>query len=160
VGSGLFPEYDENSIFFSRSNVEEELGTFSHHPFTLDGHEWPSVEHYFQAMKFEEEGYRGVVLAAPHPRKARRLGRSRRHKLRNDWKQVKATVMTRGVYIKCKTWPEVSKKLLETGDRKLVEDSQYDYFWGCGRDRRGENVYGKVLMNVRDKLRSELSEPV
>jgi predicted NAD-dependent protein-ADP-ribosyltransferase YbiA (DUF1768 family) len=40
----------------------------------------------------------------------------------------------------------------------LVESSNYDYFWGCGRDRRGENMYGKVLMNVREKLREELQE--
>ena len=35
------------------------------------------------------------------------------------------------------------------------ELSGYDYFWGSGRDMRGKNNFGKVLMGVRDKLRSE-----
>ena len=31
----------------------------------------------------------------------------------------------------------------------------YDYYWGVGRDGRGHNVFGKVLMAVRDKLMQE-----
>ena len=63
--------------------------------------------------------------------------------------------MTRGVYTKCRTHPEVAERLLSTGARKLVENNNYDYFWGCGRDRRGHNYYGKVLMDVRSKLLAE-----
>jgi ribA/ribD-fused uncharacterized protein len=64
-------------------------------------------------------------------------------------------MMTRAVYTKCRAHPEVAERLLATGDAKLVENSQYDYFWGCGRDRRGHNTYGKVLMDVRSRLREE-----
>ena len=63
--------------------------------------------------------------------------------------------MTRGFYIKCRTHPEVAKALLATDTRKIVESSMYDYYWGCGRDGRGHNTYGKVLMAVRDKLKTE-----
>ena len=63
--------------------------------------------------------------------------------------------MTRGTYIKCRTHPEVAAALLATGDLLIIETSQYDYYWGCGRDLRGDNVYGKVLMNVRTQLRKE-----
>ena len=79
-------------------------------------------------------------------------------KIRKDWAKVKTVVMTRGVYIKCRTYPGIAQQLLDTDDRKLIENSQYDYYWGCGRDRRGDNHYGKVLMNVRGKLRSEDAE--
>ena len=51
----------------------------------------------------------------------------------------------------------IAEALLATGDTHLIENNNYDYFWGCGRDRRGENMYGKVLMNVREKLREEQS---
>jgi ribA/ribD-fused uncharacterized protein len=63
--------------------------------------------------------------------------------------------MTRAVYTKCRTHPEVAARLLATGDRRLVENNSYDYYWGCGRDRRGDNHYGRVLMNVRARLRQE-----
>ena len=63
--------------------------------------------------------------------------------------------MTRGIYIKCRTHTEVADALLATGDQKIVESSQYDYYWGCGRDGRGHNTYGNVLMAVREKLQKE-----
>lgn len=53
--------------------------------------------------------------------------------------------------------------LLETGDRLLVEASPYDKIWGVGYSAAnaaanegnwGENLLGKALMRVRDRLRS------
>lgn len=43
--------------------------------------------------------------------------------------------------------------LVATGECLIMETSQYDYFWGCGRDTRGLSAYGKVLMGVRARLR-------
>ena len=68
--------------------------------------------------------------------------------------------MTRAMYTKCKAYSEVGLALLNTADKTLVENSMYDYFWGCGRDRRGENHFGKVLMNIRQKLHEEASQQI
>jgi ribA/ribD-fused uncharacterized protein len=157
----IFPEEDTNSLYLSRIEQDEILGTYSDHGFQLEDKHWPSVEHYFQAAKFNhDEAYSERIRQAATPAKARKLGRTRwRSKLRKDWKQVREVIMTRGIYTKCRTHADVSEKLLGTEDQKLVENSQYDYFWGCGRDRRGENAFGKVLMNVRKKLRQEVTNP-
>jgi predicted NAD-dependent protein-ADP-ribosyltransferase YbiA (DUF1768 family) len=56
-------------------------------------------------------------------------------------------------FLKCRTHEDAAKALLATGDNRILEASQYDYRWGCGRDGRGNNAYGKILMAVRDKLR-------
>lgn len=57
----------------------------------------------------------------------------------------------------------LNKLLLATGERELVEASRFDRIWGIGFDeveatRRskkewGENLLGKVLMDVRKQLR-------
>ncbi len=152
MAKSLFPGNDDHSVYFSRNDITEVLGTFSPHPFMLENKEWLTVEHYFQAMKFEGSDYQEKIRLAPTPEKARKLGRTRFKKIRKDWSTVKAVVMTRAVYTKCRTYSVISETLINTGSKRLVENSQYDYFWGCGRDRRGENMYGQVLMNVRDKL--------
>ena len=152
------PANTPEEIYLSRSDANEPLSSYSRHGFQLDDQFWPSVEHYFPGMKFEDPADEEKVRLAQHPAKARRLGRSRFRKLRKDWSKRRRVIMTRAVYTKCRTHPEVAERLLSTGDAKLVESSQYDYFWGCGRDRRGHNTYGLVLMDVRDKLRDELAE--
>ena len=146
---------DQDAIYVLRTDVNEPLSCYSRHGFVLEGQDWPSVEHYFQAMKFEDPEYRELIRLASHPRKARRLGRSRLKRIRADWRTLRRVIMTRGIYIKCRTHARVAERLLATGDRRLVEGSAYDYFWGCGRDRRGYNNYGRILMSVRDKLRVE-----
>lgn len=148
---------EDDSIFLSRTDVNEPLSGYSKHGFDLEGVYWPSVEHYFQAMKFEKGELRDRIRAAEHPLQAHKLGRKRFQGLRGDWKKVRRVVMTRAVYTKCRSHREVAQRLLATAGKMLVENNQYDYFWGCGRDRRGSNSYGKVLMDVRDKLREEQS---
>ena len=144
-----------DTFYLARSDVNEPLSSFSRHGFELEGEFWPSVEHYFQGMKFDNPADREKVRLTEHPAKARRLGRSRFRRVRKDWSQVRRVMMTRAVYMKCRTHPGVAERLLDTGSATLVENSQYDYFWGCGRDGRGHNTYGLVLMDVRSKLRDE-----
>ena len=152
----LFPTDDgEQDLFISRSDPLIPLGTHSFFNFELEGKVWPSVEHYFQGMKFTDDARQEQIRAAASPQQARKLGRKRHKSFRSDWKQVRETVITRGVYTRCRTHPELTEELLATGDQKIVENSNFDYFWGCGRDRRGRNAYGRVLMNVRAKLGEE-----
>ena len=153
----LFPDLDEDTVFVHRSDPKELLGVFSAHPIELEGKEWPTVEHYFQAMKFIESNpdYCEKIRQAPNAKAARRMGRMRFKKIRSDWGKIKRVYMTRGLYIKASMYPPVAEALLATGNAKLMEGSQYDYYWGCGRDRRAENTYGKVLMDVRKKLQEK-----
>lgn len=149
------PESQDDFVLVSRTDANEVLSSYSKHGFELDGESWLSVEHYFQAMKFEDPAQREKVRQAANPAIARRLGRRRLVRIRKDWSKVRRVIMTRAIYTKCRTHPEVARRLLATGSKNLVETTQYDYFWGLGRDRRGSNVYGAVLMDVRRKLQEE-----
>ena len=150
----LFPQLN-NPYFLSRTDVNHPLSCYAKLGFELDGAEWPSVEHYYQGMKFEDGELRESIRSTDHPEKAKKLAKANKGKVRKDWPQIREVMMTRAVYIKCRTHEAVAAMLLATGDQQIVENSQYDYFWGCGRDGRGDNAYGKVLMAVRDKLKEE-----
>jgi len=149
-----FSTEDQQALYFSRSDTDQHLGTYGAYPFSLDDSVWPTAEHYYQAMKFADPAYQEKIRLATTPAQARKLGRSRLKRIRRDWRNVKIAYMTRAIYTRYKTHAELGVQLSQS-DVKLVENSQYDYFWGCGRDRRGNNHYGQVLMNVRDKLRHE-----
>jgi ribA/ribD-fused uncharacterized protein len=152
----LFPEEDTNSHYFSRHDENELLGSASLHSFELDGKTWPTVEHYYQAMVFENQpSLVNKIMFTKTAIDAAKVGKWRFWQKRKDLKKVQSIIMTRALYTKCKTHADVAQALLDTDQLRLVENNNYDYYWGCGRDRRGENAYGKVLMNVREKLLEE-----
>lgn len=49
----------------------------------------------------------------------------------------------------------VSRKLEQTGDRELVENSWRDAFWGWGPNRNGQNMLGKLWMEIRAERRAQ-----
>lgn len=46
----------------------------------------------------------------------------------------------------------VQRKLLQTGGRRLVEDSWRDNFWGWDPNRDGQNMLGRLWMELRQEL--------
>lgn len=131
------------------------LSSWSQHPIFLEDKEWPSVEHYVQAMKYSDEAHQEKIRTAEHPGKAKKLGESIWKRKKPEWKSERKVYMTRGMYIKCKSHKEVFDALMASGDQPILDTSNFDYFWGCGRDARGRNKFGEVLMEIRAKLRDE-----
>ncbi|MCY0963914.1 NADAR family protein [Parathalassolituus penaei] len=150
----FFPE-PGNKHYVVRDDANDPLSAYSRFGFELDDAEWPTVEHYYQGMKFEKGPIRDAIRIAENAAQAVKLAKANKKAVRKDWDDVRKVMMTRAIYIKCRTHPEVAAALLKTGTDKIVENSMYDYYWGCGRDGRGHNTYGVVLMAVRDKLLQE-----
>jgi len=97
------------------------LSSYSKFSFHLDDADWPSAEHYYQAMKFEDDAIREEIRQASHPMDTPKLSKQHKKQIRKDWDKIKVSVMTRGTYIKCRTHKEVSSALLKTGDKKLLK---------------------------------------
>ena len=129
------------------------FSNFSRHGIEADDKWWRTTEHYFQAQKFFDESYREKIRIAHSPKDAANLGRSRDYPLRPDWEDVKDAVMRFAVETKFRTHEEIRALLLSTGDQDIVENAPGDYYWGCGADGTGKNILGKILMEVREKLR-------
>ena len=67
-------------------------------------------------------------------------------------------------FTNCSDQPQLKRRLLETGDRELVEASPTDTIWGVGFDAQnaefhredwGQNLLGKAIMAVRKRIREE-----
>jgi len=125
----------------------------------MQGENWQTVEHYYQAQKFigtKDEEVSPIIQAAPTPEEAAALGRDRTRQVRADWEQVKTEVMRQAVLKKFLTHPDIQAILIATDDLLIVENSPKDYYWGCGKDKTGNNHLGKILMSVRQQLKSKL----
>lgn len=69
-----------------------------------------------------------------------------------NWENVKIDVMRTVLALKFAD-PELKQMLLDTSDALIQENSPYDNFYGIGKDGSGQNMLGKLLMELRDKLR-------
>jgi N-glycosidase YbiA len=129
------------------------LSNFSRHPIYRGGESWLTVEHYFQAMKFEGTPHYDEIRQAKSPMVAARMGRSRERPLRTDWEDIKDAIMHDAVLTKFMQHPIIRVHLINTGDATLVEHTSNDSYWGDGGDGSGLNKLGLILMQVRDKIR-------
>ncbi len=129
------------------------LSCFYTSPFELDGKTWKGAEWYFQAMKFAQTDpeYAERIRQAKSSVIAKRMGGSRKRPLREDWERVKEPFMLAALRRKFQI-PALRKRLLATGRKHLVEDAPWDSYWGIGKDKKGMNRLGWLLVQVRQEI--------
>lgn len=117
-------------------------------------HGYPTVEHFYQAMKTKDLSIRDSVKK--HPSKGLKAF-SKTYELRDDWESIKLDVMLYGLRFKFSdNNPNLKSKLLATGDLIIEEGNWWgDKFWGvCLKTNEGANNLGILLMQVRNEIRS------
>jgi ribA/ribD-fused uncharacterized protein len=149
---------NDELLFYSTRDEFGEFSNFAAFPVKIDGKRWPTSEHYFQAQKFADAGDREEVRRAKTPAIAARLGRSRTKKIRRDWDGVRVEVMRRVLHAKFTQHAELRALLISTGTRRIVEHTDNDSFWADGGDGHGQNMLGRLLMELRAQLAEEGSE--
>lgn len=130
------------------------LSNFYRSPLTYLGYRCSTAEHAFQLAKATTWAEQNRVVQAVTARDAKSVGR--RILLRPDWEEVKLRVMREVVTLKFATDPIARVYLVGTGDAKLIEGNRWgDTFWGKDiKTGVGENYLGRILMQVRQVLRS------
>jgi ribA/ribD-fused uncharacterized protein len=115
-------------------------------------HGYPTVEHFYQAMKTLDSDERDYIKN--HPSKGLKTAASQMT-LREDWEVIKLDVMLYGLRFKFSdNNPVLKSKLIATGDLHIQEGNWWnDKFWGvCLKTGVGENHLGKLLMQVRGEV--------
>lgn len=143
----------EKAFQFSRFDLDNPLSTCSEHPILLEDQNWLTCEHYVQAKTLKNAQQASKVASLLSGEQAYVYGKAWYRGKIKDYKSMAPILMKRALYTKVQMYEEVREALLATDDKLIVETSQYDYFWGIGRDQRGLNHIGKAWMDIRDKLR-------
>ncbi|WP_315861310.1 NADAR family protein [Roseiconus lacunae] len=144
--------------FYSTGDEYGEFSNFAAYPIRIGNRIWPTSEHYFQAMKFKDKKDQEQIRKANSPMLAARMGRDRKRTLRKDWESAKVNVMHEALVAKFTQHEELRELLLGTGDAKIIEHTANDGYWGDGGDGRGKNMLGRLLVELRETLRSQTTE--
>lgn len=109
--------------------------------------------HMNSATGIERQVAQDAIRRAASAHEAFKIAERYRESRRPDWDAVKVDIMRDILRAKVEQHEYVRRKLLETGDRELVENSWRDSFWGWGPNRDGQNMLGKLWMEIRAELR-------
>jgi ribA/ribD-fused uncharacterized protein len=116
----------------------------------VDGLLYSTVEHAFQASKTLVRERREQIRNTRNTFRAKHMGR--RVPLRPDWESIKIDVMHDLLRQKFITG-RLRDLLVNTGDAELIEGNTWnDRFWGQCPVGVGENMLGKLIMQVRSEV--------
>ena len=153
----LGEKFDEVIGFYPREFYP--LDNFSSFKVEWNGYLYASLEEAYQAASFmgSDESLVESIKHSHSADEAQRIAYANRDKQRKDWNEVKLSIMEELLRLKIDQNPYVRKKLLQTEQYTIVEDSPKDAFWGWGPNRDGENNLGKLWMKIRDEIKEKNS---
>jgi putative DNA methylase len=128
-------------------------------PLRVNGVRILTSEALYQACRFPHlPKVQRLIIEQTSPMTAKMKGKPYRGDSRPDWDDVRVRIMRWCLRVKLiQNYPEFSRLLLETGERPIVEQSRKDDFWGAkpidDDTLIGENVLGRLLMELREEIR-------
>ncbi|WP_417422001.1 NADAR family protein [Halomonas sp.] len=135
----------------------------SGYPLQINGVRILTSEALYQACRFPQmPEVQREIIRQHSPMTAKMKSKPHRKDSRPDWDEVRHMVMRWCLRVKLsQNYEEFGRLLLGTCDKPIVEQSRKDDFWGAklagesGDILVGQNVLGRLLMELREKLKDD-----
>lgn len=135
------------------------------YPLRVSGVNVPTSEALYQACRFPHMSQvQDLIVCQRSPMTAKMKSKPHRSQSREDWDFVRVAIMKWCLKVKlAQHWSRFGELLLSTSDKPIVEQSRRDRFWGAVAEPdaevlKGANVLGRLLMDIRERLRENPSE--
>lgn len=155
VCSEVIVFYKTKEVFGGLSNMA------SGYPLQINGVRILTTEALYQAFRFPHmPEVQREIIGQNSPMTAKMKSKPHRKYSRPDWNEVRYKVMRWCLRVKlAQNYEEFGRLLLATRDQPIVEQSRKDDYWGAkladktGDILVGQNVLGRLLMELREKLK-------
>lgn len=150
--NNLNRETDDAIYFFTPAF--HPLDNFSAHIIKLWGKFFMTAEHAYQWKKFEitQPDIAEKIFRAPSPHAVKKISDSFKDKTSKSWDKEKISAMEEILRAKANQHEDVREILKRTENRTIYENSPVDSFWGTGPDNNGQNIIGKLWMQIREEI--------
>ncbi len=153
------------AILFWSKGIEEYryLSNFYKAPFAYNRQWWPTAEHLFFALQYNDKAstismldnesdsilIREHIRTLPTPQAAKAWAKE--HRDGQNGKDHLA-LMRMVTMLKYSQNPDLAHRLIATGEQELVHDAPWgDTYWGR-KDGVGQNWQGRIIMEIRAQL--------
>lgn len=150
----------KGTIYFHEQNYPYfEFSPYYFYEIRIHETVWPTVSHYFLGQRFAGSKLESKIQNCKSASEAMKIAYTPENQdfVRNDWKDVKDSVMKTGLKAKFLQYPEAKHLLLSTGNKLLVHHCN-DNYWGDALDSSGQNMLGKYLMDIRKEMQNKDSD--
>jgi len=135
----------------------------SGYPLQINGVRILTTEAIYQACRYPHlPEVQREIISQHSPMTAKMKSKPHRMESRSDWDKVRNKVMRWCLRVKlAQNYEEFGRLLLATCSRPIVEQSRKDDYWGAkladesGDILIGQNVLGRLLMELREKLKND-----
>lgn len=133
-------------------------------PLQVNGIRFRTSETLYQVCRFPlRPDVQQYIIDEPSPMIAKRKTKPYRDETRPDWDSVRHKIMRWSLRVKlAQHYADFGELLLSTGEEHIVEQSSKDDFWGAFAKPDGilvgQNVLGRLLMELRERLRSDKNQ--
>ena len=133
-------------------------------PLVVNGVDIRTSEALYQACRFPHKpDLQRLIIEQKSPMTAKMKGKPYRNESRSDWDEVRVKIMRWCLEVKlAQNWDAFREILLSTGNLPIVEHSRKDEFWGAkpldDDSLRGVNALGRLLMELRERIKREPQE--
>ena len=125
-----------------------------------------------KASLFKDVKIKQKIIQEHNPKNIKKLGREVKNFNNATWNKYKEFIVYQGNLLKFSSNEDLKEKLLNTGNKVLIETSPFDSVYGVGLDYygrnlnkqqfdvlnvddwKGSNLLGFALMQVRDELKA------
>ena len=147
--------------------TKEDFGGLSNmasgYPLQINGIRVLTAEALYQACRFPHRpDVQREIIGQHSPMTAKMKSKPHRKDTRSDWDEVRFKIMRWCLRVKlAQNYEKFGRLLLATHDRPIVEQSRKDDYWGAklaneaGDILIGQNVLGRLLMELREKLKED-----
>lgn len=130
---------------------------YTSHAIELNGVLYSTVEHAYQCQRYENPEIINEIKSATSPVKAWQISSKYKQLSKPDFQSKKVEIMKELMRQKALQHQEVMQALLDSADLKIVKHI-YTYppgdgFWDDGQSGEGQNIMGKIWMELRDEFR-------
>ncbi len=156
----------DNAVYFYGN--KDHFSNFYKCNFTVNGITFNCGEQfimYSKALLFKDKITAERILLEESPSKIKALGRKVANYDDAVWCHLREDITYIGLLNKYQQNNKLKEKLIDTNTKELVEASPKDTIWGIGmsdddpelenKSIWGKNILGKILMRVRDHIKSE-----
>jgi ribA/ribD-fused uncharacterized protein len=135
----------------------------SGYPLQVNGVRILTSEAMYQACRFPHlPELQKEIISQHSPMTAKMKSKPHRMESRSDWDKVRFKVMRWCLRVKlAQNYEEFGQLLIATHEKQIVEQSRKDDYWGAklvdesGDILVGQNVLGRLLMELREKLKMD-----